>query len=246
MNTQRSMDLVKDHDQRVRLFSQAGVPWYGFDLSEVKAGKEAGMAPGEFKAVVSVFNTPDRPDFFGDVDVIHKGAFRDVLRMAFKGRGAKAWPVVWTHAWGIPPLGPTLAAEETDEGLAVHGRLDLADGGISGEYARSIHRAFLDGSLREFSFAFTVDDTKVEVRERKDANGDTIEGPFGPTYERHIKAGGISEVFEVGPTLVGRHPSTRLIGAKSAANNGKPERQGYAPDDLQAMTARAGSLARHR
>lgn len=246
MNVQRTMDLVKDHDQRVRLFSQSGAPWHGFGLTEVKANEEDGMQPGEFQAVVSVFNTPDREDFFGDVDIIHKGAFRDVLRAAFKGKGAKAWPVVWTHAWGIPPLGPTLSAEETDEGLAVHGRLSLDDGGISGEYARSIHRAFLDQSLREFSFAFVVDESKVEVRERKDAQGKAIEGAFGPTYERHIKAGGISEVFEVGPTLVGRHPSTRLIGAKSIVSEGKPFGQGHSADDLKAMTARAGLLARHR
>lgn len=228
----RTSEAVTDPQMRIRLFSQAGVPWHDFATINVKAGVEDGLAEGQFQAVVSVFETPDRPDFFGDVDVIHRGAFADVIKVAEAGR---PWPVVWTHAWDIPPMGPVSRASETKEGLQVLGTLALSDTGISGDYARSVHRAMRDGSLREFSFAFIPDEEAVEIEE-------TGEGPFGPTFTRHIHR--MAEVFEVGPTLVGRHPATRLIGVKSAASIPAPDklRQVLTDDDREAMIERWAAL----
>jgi len=53
--------------------------------------------------------------------------------------------------------------------------------------------------VREFSFAFEA----KEWSDEKAQNGQFI---------RHLKR---LELFEVGPVLVGRHPDTELIGAKS-------------------------------
>ena len=224
----RTPELLDKSAERERVFSQAGVPWHDYG-AEVFVGEESGLAEGEFRAIVSVFEKPDRPDFFGDVDIIHRGAFADVIEAAEAG---KPWPVVWTHEWGIPPLGPTLKARERREGLEVHGKMRLADPGVSGDFARSIHQAMQDRSLRAFSFAFIPDEKTTELEE-------TGEGPFGPTFTRHIHR--ISEVFEVGPTLVGRHPATRLIGVKShaVAPSGKPPSQVLLKhDELVAMTGR--------
>jgi HK97 family phage prohead protease len=150
---------------------------------------------GTFEAYVAVFSTPDRPDLFGDSDVIEPGAFAQTLQE--KGLP----PVVWSHVWTIPPVGQALQAVEDVKGLRIRARLFLDDDGISGQYARSIHTGMTATPpvVREFSFAFEA----KEWSDEKAPNGQ---------YIRHLKR---LELFEVGPVLVGRHPDTELIGAKS-------------------------------
>lgn len=55
---------------------------------------------GTFEAYVAIFSTPDRPDLFGDSDIIEPGAFTQTLQE--KGFP----PVVWSHVWTIPPIIP--------------------------------------------------------------------------------------------------------------------------------------------
>lgn len=154
-----------------------------------------GEAAGTFEAYVAIFSTPDRPDFFGDPDVIGSGAFTQTLQE--KGLP----PIVWSHVWTIPPVGQALQAVEDAKGLRIKARLFLDDDGISGQYARSIHTGMTATPpvVREFSFAFEA----KEWSDEKAQNGQFI---------RHLKR---LELFEVGPVLVGRHPDTEPIAAKS-------------------------------
>lgn len=171
-----------------------------------------GEPAGTFEAYVALFGTPDRPDFFGDSDVIEPGAFTQTLQE--KGLP----PIVWSHVWTIPPVGQALQAVEDAKGLRIKARLFLDDDGISGQYARSIHTGMTATPpvVREFSFAFEA----KEWSDEKAQNGQ---------YIRHLKR---LELFEVGPVLVGRHPDTELIAAKS-------QRLGAAPPALDpaAITA---------
>lgn len=102
---------------------------------------------GTFEAYVAIFGTPDRPDFFGDSDVIEPGAFTRTLQE--KGLP----PIVWSHVWTIPPVGQSLQAVEDAKGLRLKARLFLDDDGISGQYARSIHTGMTATPpvVREFS-----------------------------------------------------------------------------------------------
>ncbi|GAB4333659.1 MAG: hypothetical protein Kow0010_20280 [Dehalococcoidia bacterium] len=154
-----------------------------------------GEPSGTFETYVAIFSTPDRPDLFGDSDVIEPGAFTQTLQE--KGLP----PVVWSHVWTIPPVGQALQAVEDAKGLRIKARLFLDDDGISGQYARSIHTGMTATPpvVREFSFAFEA----KEWSDEKASNGQ---------YIRHLKR---LELFEVGPVLVGRHPDTELIAAKS-------------------------------
>lgn len=58
-----------------------------------------GEPAGTFEAYVAIFGTPDRPDLFGDSDVIEPGAFTQTLQE--KGLP----PIVWSPVWTIPPRG---------------------------------------------------------------------------------------------------------------------------------------------
>lgn len=162
-----------------------------FALTELKA-IETDDEPGTFEAIVAVFNNVDHGG-----DRMIPGAFTRTL----EERGLP--PVVWSHMWDVPPIGVVKEAVETDEGLQIKGRLFVGkdeDHAI----ARQVYAAMRaqDGNgvapLREFSFGYetrgskTVEEDGEEIRELTDV-----------------------ELFEVGPTLVGMNPATRLIGAKA-------------------------------
>lgn len=148
--------------------------------------------PGTFEAIVSVFGNVDR---YGDR--VEPGAFKGSL-----GKGLP--PIVWSHLWDVAPVGTTLAAEETDEGLYVKGRLLVADG-EDHEVARQVWAAMKavggDGRppLREFSFAYDIVTASWEVEDEEE---------FFSLKEL--------ELIEVGPCLKGVNPDTRLIGVKGA------------------------------
>jgi HK97 family phage prohead protease len=164
-----------------------------FRVAELKATPDDG--PGTFRAIVSVFGTPDMGK-----DIVERGAFKDTLQT----RGLP--PIVWSHQWDIPPIGATLKAEERQEGLYIKGRLFVGEDEDS-PVARAVYTAMKakDGNgsspLREFSFGYEAKD--VEFKE--------IDGEQHRILKR-------VDLFEAGPTLVGMHPDTRLMGVKALAD----------------------------
>ena len=164
-----------------------------FPLTEVKAVEDADQ-PGTFEAVVAVFGNVDRGG-----DRIVKGAFARTL--SEKGLP----PIVWSHNWDVPPIGTTLSASETDEGLHLKGRLFVNEAaGEDSPVARQVWTAMKaqDGNgaspLKEFSFGYETRDSADVTEDGKDI--------------RDLKD---IELFEAGPTLVGMNPATRLLGVKA-------------------------------
>lgn len=182
-----------------------GLERRSFPVAQVRALSGAGDAPGTFEAIVAVFGNVDS---YGDRIV--RGAFARTLKPPPDGRGLP--PVVWSHQWGEPPIGATLEAEEVAEGLRIKARL-LVGEGEDHATARAVYAAMkaADGNgrppLREFSFGFTTLSSRT-VTEGGEEIRELLE----------------LELFEVGPTLVGANPSTRLVGVKSA--------NGRVPDSL--------------
>lgn len=130
------------------------VKTFAADLSVKAAGDGAETGPGEFTAVVSVF---DNVDLAGDR--IRKGAFaRSLQKYAENGRYI---PVVWNHDWGSAEsfIGKTISAQETDEGLVVKGVFFDTD------RAQQVRRLLAERVVSEFSFAYDVLD------EQKAADG---------------------------------------------------------------------------
>lgn len=163
-----------------------------FAVSEIKALPDGTGQPGEFEAMVSVFGNVDSVG-----DIVEKGAFSESLSKGLP-------PIVWSHQWDVPPIGTTMSATETDQGLVIKGRLFVGDGEDS-PMARAVYTAMKakDGrgepTLKEFSFGFCVTDA-----EYKTVDGEEI---------RSLK--GI-DLFEAGPCLKGVNPATQLLAVKSA------------------------------
>lgn len=160
-----------------------------FPLSEVKA---AG-AKGEFEALVSVFGNVDRVR-----DRVHEGAFTKAMAEQ------PPPPVVWFHQWTIPPIGETLDWGPTAKGLTVKGRL-FVDDDDQHEYARMVYTAMKSRegrvpALRQFSFAYDVDDAEE-------------------TFEKGARIRELKSLFpihEVGPCLRGINEATGLVEAPKA------------------------------
>jgi HK97 family phage prohead protease len=156
---------------------------------EVKELDTAGGS-GEFEALVAVFGNVDRGG-----DRMLKGSFADTL--ATNGYP----PVVWSHMWDTPPIGASMKAEETDAGLVIGGKLFVDDHEIARQVYAGMSTKGGDGrpALREFSFGYST-------VESKDVTED------GQTVREIAKV----DLYEVGPTLVGMNPATRLLGVKRA------------------------------
>jgi uncharacterized protein len=168
-----------------------------FVKHEVKAVETGGSAAkGEFEALVAVFNNIDS---YGDR--ILPGAFAKSL----EDHGVPR--LVWAHQWSIPPIGTTLKAEETPEGLVIRSQL-FVDQGI--ELIDHIYAAMsatnVDGRapLREFSFGYDVE--KYSVENSDDAAAQRFGGEV-----RNLE---VITCFEVGPCLVGVNPDTELLAVK--------------------------------
>lgn len=150
------------------------------------------LAAGEFIADVAVFGNVDS---YGDR--MRKGAFARTL----EERGLP--PIVWAHDWNEPPIGATVAAEETDTGLRVHGRLFVD----ANDLAAKVHTAMTENGgdglppLREFSFGFRT------------VASDTVEEDDGSEIREITDV----DLYEVGPVLVGANPATSLLAVKTAA-----------------------------
>ena len=153
------------------------------------AGQSDDIPDGEFSALVSVFGTVDSVG-----DVVMPGAFAKTLAQ-YAEKGAPI-PIVWSHDWDDPfsHIGYTTAAEETEAGLQVTGRLDIAEN----PKAAQVYRLLKNGRVRDFSFAYDVKESAPAKRDGVDVN------------ELHEL-----DVFEVGPTLVGAHRDTELMAIKT-------------------------------
>jgi HK97 family phage prohead protease len=157
-------------------------------LASIKAGTKAGT----FEAEVSVFGTKDNGN-----DIVEPGAFKRSL----SERGFP--PIVWSHNWDVPPIGVSEKAEETESGLFIAGSLFVDDHPVARQVYAGMKAVGGDGrpALREFSFGYRVQDAEYVTKDGEDL--------------RHLKD---LDLFEVGPTLVGLHPDTRLLGVKTLAH----------------------------
>ena len=157
------------------------------------AGADDGLAEGQFRALVSVFNVKDSMG-----DVIVPGAFTDTLE-EWKASGDSI-PVYWSHQMHDPDynVGWVLDAEQTDDGLEVLAQLDLEDG--ASPKAKQVYRLLKGRRVTQFSFAYDVTDGGPA----KSADGDEF------TELRGLK------LYEVGPTPIGANQETDLLGVKDA------------------------------
>jgi HK97 family phage prohead protease len=150
---------------------------------------------GTFEATVAIFNNVDKIG-----DRIRPGAFKKTLeRWAATGDPI---PVIFNHDWGSPDahVGVVEEAMETEKGLFVKGRLDIADNPV----AKQVHRLMARRSLREFSFGYSI--PKGGEKRAKDGATDLLE----------------IDLAEVGPTLKGMNPATELHAVKSALGVEEP------------------------
>lgn len=155
-------------------------------VARVKAISDADE-PGTFEALVSVFGNVD-----SDGEIVTSGAFTKTL-----SEGPK--PIVYSHDWSSVPIGQTLEARETDEGLFVKGRLFVGEDEDHAR-AREVYAAMRAGALSEFSFGGRV----VEETRREEADGSVV------WLLNEI------DLVEYGPCLKGANPATRLVAVKSA------------------------------
>lgn len=190
-----------------------------FPISKVKA-IDAEEPDGTFEAIVSVFGNVDS---YGDR--VEPGAFTETL----KNDGLPA--VVWSHQWTEPPIGATLAATETEEGLLVKGQLFIEDNARAREIYAAMKHVGGDGQppLREFSFAYDILDGGWEVEDGEDIFS--------------LKA---LRLIEVGPCLKGVNDSTRLVGVKGHGRERppKPTEKTTTDDELTSEQLAARTKAR--
>jgi len=156
--------------------------------------------PGVFSAIVSVFGNVDHQG-----DRIIAGAFAKSLeRWAASGDPI---PVIFSHQWDdleahvgevleAKELGagdPLLAGTglEDNGGLLTKFRLDVDD--PDEPFARRLAKRLEKRRIKEFSFAYDV----IEERRGSDGANELLE----------------LDVIEVGPTLKGANPATRLLSA---------------------------------
>lgn len=163
------------------------------------AGVADGLAEGQFRALVSVF---DNEDTYGDV--VRPGAFTQTLAdWAAKGDSI---PVIWSHQWSDPfsHIGRVVEAKETTEGLEVLAQIDDLTGDDENPTAKQVYRLLKGRRVTQFSFAYDV----------PNGGGAWVkddEHRWGGYYElRQL------DLHEVGPCLIGVNRETELLAAKAA------------------------------
>lgn len=163
------------------------------------AGTADGLAEGQFRALVSVFNNEDT---YGDV--VRPGAFAQTLAdWAAKGDSI---PVIWSHQWRDPfsHIGRVIEAKETTEGLEVLGQIDDLSDDDENPTARQVYRLLKGRRVTQFSFAYDV----------PNGGGAWVKDDnhrWGGYYElRQV------DLHEVGPCLIGVNRETELLAAKAA------------------------------
>lgn len=171
---------------------------------------------GSFEAIVSVFNNID---LGGDRTM--PGAFTKSLA-EWKTSGNPI-PVIWSHEWDDPKshIGIVLEAEETPEGLYVKAQLDIENN----DRAAYVGRLLKERRVVEFSFGYYANKFAY------------VTDPDGKSVRELYEV----DLFEVGPTLIGMNPQTRLIQAASALHGSKND--GIIAAVRDAQTALAEVLA---
>lgn len=159
--------------------------------AEIKAADDDGSPLGMFTAYVSIFGNVDMGG-----DRIIKGAF--AASLAEWAASGDPLPVIWSHEWHEPEshIGYVVKAEERDEGLFIEAQLDVTDNPRAAYVARLLKKR----RVREFSFGYFAKAWSY------------VEDPEHGLVREIIEI----EVFEVGPTLLGMNPDTRLVEAASA------------------------------
>lgn len=189
-----------------------------FAVESVEMLGEAGS--GKFEALVSVFNNVDAVR-----DVVMPGAFAKAVKELDPP------PVVWSHYWGIPPIGDISDWGETGKGLRVKGEL-FVGADDRHQYADMVYAAMKSRegrkpALREFSFSYEIPD------------GGEVKSARGNVQVQELHE--IFPVNEVGPCLKGCNPATQLISAPKSAWNADLEtavRKGIVTrDELQKLLA---------
>lgn len=209
-----------------------------FPVRQFHAITGEGVDPGTFEALVSTFNT--RVERFFYDQVLKPGCFTRTL----KERGLPA--CIWSHGWDTPPIGRTLEAKETADGLYVKGQLFVGPDDDH-EIARQVWTAMrAQGGddqyvLREFSIGFDVVDASMTIVDEDEVLEITD-----------------VELFEYGPCLVGANVS-RLLTVNSAGREttdpdsdpvwqrfGRPEKTKHQPSDELHARRRVLDTARPR
>lgn len=177
-------------------------------VAEVKATGPA--SSGQFEAVVSVFGNVDKGG-----DRMIQGAFKSSLRSPDDG-GRGFPPIVWSHLWGVAPIGKTMQAEEvagfkTEKGSVVDGLFLAGEFFVdSHQTAKEVYTAMTskggDGlpPLRDWSFGYSA----KRVVQRGDAE-------FEPLHKGHLRDLVEVDLYEAGPTLVGMNPAAGTVGMKT-------------------------------
>lgn len=165
---------------------------------------------GGFEAVVSVFGNVDRGG-----DRMIPGAFKSSLKSPDDG-GRGFPPIVWSHLWGVVPIGKTMQAEEvtgfkTEKGATVDGLYLAGDFFVDTHAtAKEVYTALTEKGgdglppLRDWSFGYSA----KKVVQRGDPE-------FEPVHKGHIRDLVEVDLYEAGPTLVGMNPSAATVGMKA-------------------------------
>lgn len=177
--------------------------------------KATGSAKGgRFEALVSVFDNVDDGG-----DRVIKGAFERTLKPPPEGKGFP--PVVWTHLWGVVPIGASMRAEEASgfdtpngklDGLFIEGELLVDEHQTAKEVYAAMRQKGGDGlpPLRSFSFSWWP----VKVLTEEDPEFVPVANDSRTAMVGHWRDLLDVELFEVGPCLVGMNPQTALLGVK--------------------------------
>jgi HK97 family phage prohead protease len=163
-----------------------------FQITEVKAGPEDGLAEGEFEAYASVFNNIDS---YGDV--MRRGSFARTLG-EWEAK-ADVIPVLWGHDTYDPfsNIGGVSTAREDNHGLRTRSLLDLTN-----PKAEQVYKLLKGRRVNQMSFAFDYVEARPGVVDGKDV----LEVFDVDLYE-------ISVVFR------GANAETEVLAVKSAARN---------------------------
>ena len=190
-------------------------------VAEVKAlAPEEASQPGEFSAVVSVF---DNVDHVGDR--VKSGAFDRTLESWRKS--GDPIPVVLAHEWSDPWA--HIGYAMPDDVKAIPGKglvvtkavLDIEDNPL----AKQVHRLMERRTLKEFSFGYRV----AEGGETKAADG---------AYDLTDL-----DLIEFGPCLKGVNPETELLAVKAEVEAAAARERGEEPSLADRLTAVEAKLA---
>lgn len=185
---------------------------------EVKAVETAKDSKGEFEALVAVFNNIDS---YGDR--IMPGAFTASLEETGFPR------LVWSHRWDIPPIGATMKAEETTDGLVIRARLFVGEGiELVDHIYAGMSATNGDGRppLREFSFGYDVERS----------NWVKTDDPAAARWDGEVRELEVITCYEVGPCLVGVNPDTELLAVKGVTAPGERS-EGESPPETSERKA---------